>query len=120
MLQLQLAEMGTKEGHCAQDELVTRLAAAILGPWQQATSTVPVRGATPMEVVGEPSTPGKADDAHYGAAARRADVMFDFAWGWIFEKAVASPLDVATKCDLEHGRFALFVLASQLHAIASW
>ena len=117
MLQVQLAEMGTegtedtkdtedtdkakkgiKKGHCAQDELVTRLAAAVLAPWQHATPQAPARGETPMEVDGEASTVGKADDPQYDAAARRADIMFDFAWGWIFDKALTSPNDVDVKC----------------------
>ena len=98
MLQLQLAEMGSEEGHCAQDALVTRLAAAILAPWQQVTPQAPARGAAPMEVDGEASTPGRANDPQYAAAACRADIMLDFAWGWIFDKAVTSDGDVDIKC----------------------
>ena len=99
MLEVPLAEMGTDKGHCAQDELVTRLAAAILAPWQQAAARhAPAHGAAPMEVDGEASTPGQAEDPQYAAAARRADIMFDFAWGWIFEKALRSPGDVNIKC----------------------
>jgi len=97
-LEVQLAEMGTDVGHCAQDELVTRLAAAILAPWQQAAPQAPAHGAAPMEVDGEVSTPGQADDPQYAAAARRADIMLDFAWGWIFEKAKRSEGDVKIKC----------------------
>ena len=100
MLQLQLAEMGTEQGHCAQDELVTRLAAAVLAPWQQ----LPAQGAsssmasaTPMEVDGQRRTQAKDDDGMDATAARRADVMFEFAWGWIFDKAATSPRDVDTK-----------------------
>ena len=97
-LDVQLAEMGTNEGHCAQDELVTRLAAAILAPWQQAAPRAPAHGAVPMEVDGEASAPSQADDPQYAAAACRADIMLDFAWGWIFEKAKRSEGDVKIKC----------------------
>ena len=96
-LEVQLAEMGTDEGHCAQDELVTRLAAAILAPWQQAAPRAPAHGAAPMEVDGEASTPSQADDPQYVAAARRADIMFDFAWGWIFKKALRTESDINIK-----------------------
>ena len=100
MLQLQLAEMGTEQGHCAQDELITRLAAAVLAPWQQVSAHAAGSSATPaapMEVDGAPRTPAKDGDGAYATAARRADVMFDFAWAWIFHKAAASPRDADTK-----------------------
>jgi len=98
MLQQQLAEMGSPEGHLRQDALVTRLAVAVSAPWAR-LPIAPSTSGTPMEVDGgcQPAI-DTAYEQQYGAAAARVDTVGEYAWQMVFHTSVTSSRVLDVKC----------------------
>ena len=98
MLQQQLAEMGTANGHIRQEALLARLAVAVVAPWQ-GLPEVADDGVKAMDVEGDhkPAEPSP-EERQYSAAAAQADIMVEYVWHIVFESGTTSTKVLDIKC----------------------
>ena len=98
MLQQQLAEMGTAQGHIRQDALLTRLAVAVAAPWQ-GLPQVTDNGVKAMDVEGDHKPADSSpEERQYSAAAAQADIMVEYVWHIVFESGATSTKVLDIKC----------------------
>ena len=98
MLQQQLAEVGSTEGHLCQEALATRLAVAVSVPWSPQPMTLPVSGTVMGIDGGAQPTADSEHEQQYAAAAARVDTIGEYAWQMLFHTGVSSSRMIDIKC----------------------
>lgn len=91
MLEQQLAEVGSPEGHLRQDALVTRLAVAVAAPWAQLPASPAPGGPVLMAIDGGAQlAAGSVGEQQYAAASAQVDTIVKYAWHVLVHTGVAA------------------------------